>query len=219
MDWQQSGKERRERSRASIYDPMKRRASSAFRGGPCRPGSPPASSAFAVLVARYFSPLRTFKQRLTATASRPLASRNRAVSQSRPARSSRRAVSRQRANTGCNASHLSRPRRSRPTRRPRISANTGPLAAGSPESLNSHVLLHSRPPEARSHCRCKKLTSPSKSSTNGIWAYSGCPSLGNNWQIHRNLMPFVAIWCKADEVNFTQAGVEKHHFYWKARSL
>ena len=114
MDCQQSGKGRRERRcRASISGPMRPHAPSAFQGGPCRPGSPPASSAFAVLVARYFSPLRTFKQRLTATASLPSASRNRADSQSRQTRSARRcrppAANRQRADTGCNASLLSQP--------------------------------------------------------------------------------------------------------------
>ena len=155
MDWQQSGKGRRERRcRASISGPMKPHAPSAYQGAPYQRGSLLASSAFAVLVARYFSPLQTFKRRLTATVSRPLASRNCAVSRSRPARSPRRcqplAVSRQRANTGCNVSHLSRPYCSQPLSARALVPIPAPLEAGSSAPLHSLALFHSRPPEARS---------------------------------------------------------------------
>ncbi len=173
---------------------MRPHAPSAFRGAPCRHGSPPASSAFAVLVARYFSPLRTFKQRLTAIASRQSASRNRAVSQSRLARSLRRppAVNCQRANTGCNASHLSRLHPSQPPTARALLPTPAAFAAGSPEPLHSHVLLHSRPPEARSHCRCATTSSPNHRRDRRA---SDLPA-GSNWQKMAKSQPNRAIPCQ-----------------------
>jgi hypothetical protein len=37
-------------------------------------------------------------------------------------------------------------------------------------------------------------------------------SLGKNWQSYRLLVPIFATWCKAGEVNFTQASVEELRF-------
>jgi len=205
MDWQQSGKERRERRcRASISGPTRPHAPSAFRGAPCRPGSPPGSSAFAGLVARYFSPLRTFKPRLTATASRPSASRDRAVSQSRPARSPGRcwppAVSRQRANTECNASRLSQPHCSQPPTARALLPTPAPSCGHdhqsrhtAPPSLHDSILAHSRSParpkphthhtreQGRGRLRFLILDAP-----RALWPR------GKKWQIE---LPFIATWC------------------------
>ena len=203
MDWQQSGNGRRERRcRASISGPMRPHAPSAFQGAPCLLGSPPASSAFAVLVARYFSPLRTFKQRLTATASRLSASQNRAVSQSRPARSPRMcrplAESRRHANTGCSASHRSQPHCSQP---PTASALV-PTPARSPEPLHCPALLYSW---RCSHDHAAEVPAP-QPKHGAQWIFQRIP-LGNNWQSYRLLVPISATRCKAGEVNLTQAGV------------
>ena len=194
---------------------MKRLAPLAFRGAPCRPGSPPASSAFAALVARYFSPLRTFKQRLTAIASPQSASRTRAVSQSRPARSPGRcwppAVSRQRANTECNASYLSRLHCSQqPTTRALLPApahfrqdHQSRYAATYCFTVGRQRHDHTAGTQSHHHRNRRAADSAMRSC---------CLSLGNNWQSNRLSMLFVAIQCKADEVRFMQAGVEKVRF-------
>ena len=90
---------------AFVSAPGRSRATpSAFLGAPCRRGSPPALLAFAVLVAQYYFPLRTFRRRLTASESRQSESRNHAIGQSRPdhhsagARNQQRAVNAQTSN-------------------------------------------------------------------------------------------------------------------------
>ncbi len=212
---------------------------SAFLGAPCRRGSPPALLAFAVLVAQYYSPLRTFRRRLTASESRQSESRNHAIGQSRPARSQRRcpqpAAGRQRANVKCSGSHPSRlhssqpcparvlvpDQRNHPTCDDTVSRSAvwryshdhtttvsprrchhryQPVAAGSREPLRGHLLLHSRPPEARSHRRrtTNNPLSTSESSRNGFREVFLSSSLGNNWQICRLLLPIPATWCKAN---------------------
>ena len=160
MDLKQSGKERRERSRAFISGPMRPHASSAFQGAPCRLGSPPASSAFAVLVARYFSPLRNFQTAITPLPRRAHWRAETAPSVSRDRHNHRGdgagdpAVSRQRADTECNGSEAA----STTDCRARVVTccrhhHQPTCGKDHPEPLHSHVLIHSGLPEARLNCR------------------------------------------------------------------